>query len=69
MLAPLGGIGVVAPVPHTGSGFPRVACGRGPSASATRPAHSGLPDAPTFTQMRRAARFELAPAALPNPSR
>jgi len=70
MLAPLGGIGVVAPVPYTGpnsSGVPR---GRGAHYEGDVPSPSGLRDlvAPACTPMRRAARTLGVPAPAPNPT-
>jgi hypothetical protein len=67
MLAPLGGIGVVAPVPYTGPNFAGVAHGRG-ALYGDAPSPSCLRDAPTCTPMQRAARaLSFRPAAQPKP--
>jgi hypothetical protein len=70
MLAPLGGIGVVAPVPYTGPDFPGVVRGREALDDGDAPSRSYLHDAPTCTPMRQAARaLSSRSAALPNPLR
>ena len=68
MLAPLGGIGVVAPVPYTDRDFPQMPHGRAAYDDGDAPSLSRLRglDASASTPMRRAARaMSSRPAPAP----
>ena len=66
MLAPLGGIGVVAPVPYTDRDFPQMPHGRGAYGDAPSPSCLRGLDASASTPMRRAARaLSSRPAPAP----